>query len=254
MRIWNGRHQERYHDNAVAETKCNWKIWHLSADRPTPSSMRVRTTTPCGERASVVMAAVESGRSAMEPPPIDPEGDATDRLRVLYPSVNEEKTPLPRSWSPKEKYNYIGLSQNNLRVHYKGKSRECCAFKVRRREKRDFPTIARTLGRRSDPIGVVTAAQTKKSADRDTGREGKFRPRGYFGPLRVRQRFSRRRARFSLCSGVATCTRYCFDLIMAGSSALVLTVKRSWNDSDSGTTRIHEKFENAPPFLFLIIV
>uniref|UniRef100_A0A3B5AN88 RAN binding protein 10 n=1 Tax=Stegastes partitus TaxID=144197 RepID=A0A3B5AN88_9TELE len=30
------------------------------------------------------------------------------------------ETPLPRSWSPKDKYSYIGLSQNNLRVHYKG--------------------------------------------------------------------------------------------------------------------------------------
>lgn len=43
-----------------------------------------------------------------------------DRLRLLYPMVNEDETPLPRSWSPKDKYNYIGLSQNNLRVHYKG--------------------------------------------------------------------------------------------------------------------------------------
>ena len=43
-----------------------------------------------------------------------------DRLKVLYPMVNEEETPLPRCWSPKDKYNYIGLSQNNLRVHYKG--------------------------------------------------------------------------------------------------------------------------------------
>ncbi|KAL1110421.1 hypothetical protein AAG570_007952 [Ranatra chinensis] len=34
--------------------------------------------------------------------------------------VNEEKTPLPRSWSPKDKFNYIGLSNGNLRVHYKG--------------------------------------------------------------------------------------------------------------------------------------
>uniref|UniRef100_A0A671L6F8 Ran-binding protein 9-like n=1 Tax=Sinocyclocheilus anshuiensis TaxID=1608454 RepID=A0A671L6F8_9TELE len=38
----------------------------------------------------------------------------------LYPAVNEEETPLPRSWSPKDKFSYIGLSQNNLRVHYKG--------------------------------------------------------------------------------------------------------------------------------------
>jgi len=43
-----------------------------------------------------------------------------DRLKLLYPMVNEEETPLPRCWSPKDKYNYIGLSQNNLRVHYKG--------------------------------------------------------------------------------------------------------------------------------------
>ncbi|XP_067652546.1 ran-binding protein 9-like [Haliotis asinina] len=44
----------------------------------------------------------------------------TDRLMLLYPAVNEDDTPIPRSWSPKDKYNYIGLSQNNLRVHYKG--------------------------------------------------------------------------------------------------------------------------------------
>ena len=43
-----------------------------------------------------------------------------DYLKTLYPAVNEEETPLPRSWSPKDKFNYIGLSQNNLRVHYKG--------------------------------------------------------------------------------------------------------------------------------------
>lgn len=49
--------------------------------------------------------------------------NTVDRLKLLYPMVNEEETPLPRSWSPKDKYNYIGLSQNNLRVHYKGRSR-----------------------------------------------------------------------------------------------------------------------------------
>lgn len=43
-----------------------------------------------------------------------------DRLKLLYPLVNEDETPLPRSWSPKDKFTYIGLSQNNLRVHYKG--------------------------------------------------------------------------------------------------------------------------------------
>ena len=45
-----------------------------------------------------------------------------DRFKILYPAVNEEQTSLPRSWSPKDKYNFIGLSQNNLRVHYKGTS------------------------------------------------------------------------------------------------------------------------------------
>ncbi len=48
------------------------------------------------------------------------ENELNERLKRLYPAVNEEETPLPRSWSPKDKYSYIGLSQNNLRVHYKG--------------------------------------------------------------------------------------------------------------------------------------
>lgn len=43
-----------------------------------------------------------------------------DPLKQLYPAVNEEETPLPRAWSSKDKYNFIGLTQNNLRVHYKG--------------------------------------------------------------------------------------------------------------------------------------
>lgn len=44
-----------------------------------------------------------------------------DRITLLYPKVDETKTPLPRSWSSKDKYSLIGLSQNNLKVHYKGK-------------------------------------------------------------------------------------------------------------------------------------
>ena len=52
-------------------------------------------------------------------------GSNIDRLKVLYPFVNEEETPLPRCWSSKDKYNFIGLSQNNLRVHYKGNSLIC---------------------------------------------------------------------------------------------------------------------------------
>ncbi|BFG04061.1 ran-binding proteins 9/10 homolog [Drosophila madeirensis] len=43
-----------------------------------------------------------------------------DPLRLLYPNVNETETPLPRCWSPHDKCLSIGLSQNNLRVTYKG--------------------------------------------------------------------------------------------------------------------------------------
>ncbi|KAF4802404.1 Ran-binding protein 10 [Turdus rufiventris] len=58
------------------------------------------------------------GDSAPPGPP--EEQELSRRLRRLYPAVNQDETPLPRSWSPKDKYNYIGLSQGNLRVHYKG--------------------------------------------------------------------------------------------------------------------------------------
>ncbi|XP_048523507.1 ran-binding protein 9 [Dendroctonus ponderosae] len=64
------------------------------------------------------MAIVSSGRDVMESNGVQIESG--DRLNRLYPAVDEEKTPLPRAWSPKEKYGYIGLSQSNLRVHYKG--------------------------------------------------------------------------------------------------------------------------------------
>ena len=43
-----------------------------------------------------------------------------DRIAELYPHVNEDETPLPRAWNNQDKYNFIGLSQNNLRAHYKG--------------------------------------------------------------------------------------------------------------------------------------
>ncbi|PSN36386.1 Ran-binding protein 9 [Blattella germanica] len=64
------------------------------------------------------MAAVSNGRSVMDSQGAT-QNAVVDRLKLLHPMVNEEETPLPRSWSPKDKYNYIGLSQNNLRVHYK---------------------------------------------------------------------------------------------------------------------------------------
>jgi len=55
-----------------------------------------------------------------ESPSQSPTLTQDQRLKLLYPMVNEEETPLPRCWSTKDKFNYIGLSQSNLRVHYKG--------------------------------------------------------------------------------------------------------------------------------------
>ena len=49
-----------------------------------------------------------------------PPADDPNPLKTLYPMISEEETPLPQCWSTKDKYNYIGLSQNSLRVHYKG--------------------------------------------------------------------------------------------------------------------------------------
>lgn len=46
-----------------------------------------------------------------------------DRIALLYPKVDESETPLPRSWSAKDKFSLIGLSQNNLKVHYKGQGK-----------------------------------------------------------------------------------------------------------------------------------
>lgn len=67
----------------------------------------------------------------------DSDGSGGDRLRALYPNVNEQETPLPRAWSTKDKYNYIGLSQNNLRVHYKGTFVSDVIRVIDRRKQRD---------------------------------------------------------------------------------------------------------------------
>lgn len=45
--------------------------------------------------------------------------DLNERLKMLYPNVTEA---LPLFWSSTEKNNSIGLSNSNLRVHYKGKA------------------------------------------------------------------------------------------------------------------------------------
>ncbi|XP_054164353.1 ran-binding protein 9-like [Oppia nitens] len=44
--------------------------------------------------------------------------EGLSRLQQLYPYVDESE--LPKSWSAKDKANFITLSENNLKVHYKG--------------------------------------------------------------------------------------------------------------------------------------
>lgn len=91
--------------------------------RPVQES-RIRGTVARAGRVGqrmTMMAATSDERSVMEPGKTNSgQSQPVDRLKLLYPMVDEEKTPLPRSWSTKDKYSYIGLSQNNLRVHYKG--------------------------------------------------------------------------------------------------------------------------------------
>ncbi|KAG1688797.1 Ran-binding protein 9 [Nymphon striatum] len=65
------------------------------------------------------MASNEDIASSLEAYSFDCQ-DFNDRLKSLYPMVDEKQNPLPRCWSPKDKFTHIGLSQNNLRVHYKG--------------------------------------------------------------------------------------------------------------------------------------
>uniref|UniRef100_A0A1A9X3G9 Ran-binding proteins 9/10 homolog n=1 Tax=Glossina brevipalpis TaxID=37001 RepID=A0A1A9X3G9_9MUSC len=63
-----------------------------------------------GASAIHANAASSSGTSSVQ---------TVDRLKLLYPNVNEAETPLPRCWSSHDKCVTIGLSQNNLRVQYK---------------------------------------------------------------------------------------------------------------------------------------
>lgn len=58
-------------------------------------------------------AAANGSSSSMAAAPVD-------RIKQFYPNVNEDEFPLPRAWSSHEKCPAIGLTQNNLRVHYKG--------------------------------------------------------------------------------------------------------------------------------------
>lgn len=43
-----------------------------------------------------------------------------DIITRLYPNVNQNETSLPRQWSSQHKFQTLSLSNNNLRVTYKG--------------------------------------------------------------------------------------------------------------------------------------
>lgn len=60
---------------------------------------------------------IPSRNSGLGPSP-DLQVDGMSRLRLLYPQTEPEE--LPRCWSSKDKANFISLSENNLKVHYKG--------------------------------------------------------------------------------------------------------------------------------------
>uniref|UniRef100_A0A8C9T6E7 RAN binding protein 10 n=1 Tax=Scleropages formosus TaxID=113540 RepID=A0A8C9T6E7_SCLFO len=84
---------------------------------------RLSSSSPLVKRHGQAQKMAELGAGSLQvgDPALNyQERELNERLKRLYPAVNEEETPLPRSWSPKDKYSYIGLSQNNLRVHYKG--------------------------------------------------------------------------------------------------------------------------------------
>lgn len=81
---------------------------NITSSSSSSSSFELTATTSCGGAG----AGADGGH---QPPP-------QQQQTVLYPMVNENDTPLPRHWSPKDRCNYLGLAQNNLRVLYKGLS------------------------------------------------------------------------------------------------------------------------------------
>lgn len=107
-----------------------------TAAPPPPASAAAPASAPPGLAAGPGPASgppvpgLAAGSSAAAPFPHgdsalnEQEKELQRRLKRLYPAVDEQETPLPRSWSPKDKFSYIGLSQNNLRVHYKGTGRD----------------------------------------------------------------------------------------------------------------------------------
>jgi hypothetical protein len=83
----------------------------------------ITTTTNAATLPSSSSGATELGRSSSsnlhgnsQECPVHSPGLA--RLKKLYPFVDLNELPL--AWSAKDKANFISLSENNLKVHYKG--------------------------------------------------------------------------------------------------------------------------------------
>lgn len=110
-----GRSRLRFPSGSAAPL---WLRSQLIGRRPELGLAPRPVTQSKSKMAEAVVGVSHGGDAALPCPP--EEQELTRRLHRLYPAVNLEETPLPRSWSPKDKYNYIGLSQGNLRVHYKG--------------------------------------------------------------------------------------------------------------------------------------
>ncbi len=86
-------------------------------------SRAFRTSFPASNALKSNMAANAEFQDLAASVEFKIEPNTGDTISRLYPKVDESEAPLPRSWSPKDKSTFIGLShsQTNLRVHYKGR-------------------------------------------------------------------------------------------------------------------------------------
>lgn len=113
------QHYHHHHHHGGHNNQINSLLQHLSSGSGsasgTPGLCGPSTSAGASGAAGAAGAACNSSTNSQN------QNTNIDRLKILYPNVNENETPLPRSWSPVDKCNSIGLSQQNLRVHYKGK-------------------------------------------------------------------------------------------------------------------------------------
>jgi len=90
----------------------------MAASPNNSSNNTTVVNSDCGGGAAVGSGSGSAAVNGSAASPFGQQGE--DRLKGLYPMVDEDDTPLPRSWNSKDKFTNLGLSQNNIRVHYKG--------------------------------------------------------------------------------------------------------------------------------------